>query len=136
MEGQLTVYFEDPFWVGVFERSDQQGYAVARLVLGAEPSDAVLYRWVMEAYPQLAFSLPGPRPEATDKPLSFKRRQREAQRQAETPGVGTRAQRALQAERERQKQTRQVQTRAEREAEAQAKFERRSERKKEKHRGR
>ena len=30
MEGRATIYFEDPFWVGAFERSDGAGYAVAR----------------------------------------------------------------------------------------------------------
>jgi hypothetical protein len=30
---ELTVYFEDPFWVGLFERENGDGYAVSRVVL-------------------------------------------------------------------------------------------------------
>ena len=46
----LTVFFDDPFWVGVFERADGGRLSVCRVVFGAEPRDAevlalVLRRW-------------------------------------------------------------------------------------------
>ncbi len=34
---KLTVYFEDPFWVGVFEKIQGPRYQVARVVFGSEP---------------------------------------------------------------------------------------------------
>ena len=37
--GKLTVYFEDPFWVGVFERIDNGKLSVAKVTFGAEPKD-------------------------------------------------------------------------------------------------
>lgn len=35
---KVTIFFEKRFWVGTFERTDKEGYAVARHIFGAEPS--------------------------------------------------------------------------------------------------
>lgn len=35
--GKLTVYFEDPFWVGVFERIEHGKRSVCKITFGAEP---------------------------------------------------------------------------------------------------
>ena len=35
--GKLTVYFEEPFWVGVFERIEDGKLSVAKVTFGAEP---------------------------------------------------------------------------------------------------
>ena len=37
MEAKLTVYFEDPFWVGVFERVEDGKLSVCKVTFGAEP---------------------------------------------------------------------------------------------------
>lgn len=39
MKACLTVYFEDPFWVGVFERIDDGKLSVCKVTFGAEPKD-------------------------------------------------------------------------------------------------
>ena len=39
-ECRFTVLFQPPFWVGIGERWTQEGYQAARVVFGAEPSDA------------------------------------------------------------------------------------------------
>ena len=39
VNGKLTVYFEEPFWVGVFERIDGGKLSVAKVTFGAEPKD-------------------------------------------------------------------------------------------------
>ncbi len=36
---KLTVYFEEPFWVGVFERIEDGKLSVAKVTFGAEPKD-------------------------------------------------------------------------------------------------
>ena len=36
---QLTVFFEDPFWVGVFERTISGRLSVSKVTFGAEPKD-------------------------------------------------------------------------------------------------
>lgn len=35
----LTVYFEEPFWVGVFERMAGGSLSVCKVTFGAEPKD-------------------------------------------------------------------------------------------------
>lgn len=35
----LTVFFEEPFWVGVFERTTEGKLSVCRITFGAEPRD-------------------------------------------------------------------------------------------------
>ena len=39
VNGKLTVYFEEPFWVGVFERIEDGKLFVAKVTFGAEPKD-------------------------------------------------------------------------------------------------
>jgi hypothetical protein len=117
MEGKCTIAFENPFWVGIFERLDERGYSAARFIFGSEPSEAQLHRFALQDYLRLGFSLPGPPPEEADFAPGFKRRLREARKALTEPVTGTRAQQAIQAEYERRKEERQ-------------------ERKKEKHRGR
>lgn len=136
MQAMCTIYFADPFWVGVFERIDEAGYSVARHVFGAEPSDAELYAFILENYARLQFSPPGPLPERTTTEPNFKRRQRLARRQVETDGISTWAQRALQAERERRAQEHKEESRVERDEQERQKFLQRQERKKQKHKGR
>ena len=36
---KLAVFFEDPFWVGVFERITNGKLFVAKVTFGAEPKD-------------------------------------------------------------------------------------------------
>ena len=35
--GKLTVYFEKPFWVGIFERTEDGKLSVAKVTFGVEP---------------------------------------------------------------------------------------------------
>ncbi len=53
----LTVYFEEPFYVGVLERRLGDQLSVARMVFGPEPSDAQVYAWTRAGWPGAAFSL-------------------------------------------------------------------------------
>ena len=39
--GKLTVYFDDPFWVGVFEHIEDEKLSVCKITFGAEPKDSV-----------------------------------------------------------------------------------------------
>lgn len=52
---QFTVLFQPPFWVGIAERWSQDGYQAARVVFGAEPTDAQLYQWLQREWPRLPF---------------------------------------------------------------------------------
>ena len=39
VSGKLTVFFEDPFGVGVFERIEDGRLSVAKVTFGTEPKD-------------------------------------------------------------------------------------------------
>ena len=48
VSGKLTVFFEEPFWVGVFERISEGKLAVCKVTFGAEPKDYEMYDFVTE----------------------------------------------------------------------------------------
>jgi len=132
--GRLTVFFEEPFWVGVFERVEGDRLRVCKVTFGAEPKGYEVLDYVRRHYGELRFSEPVPR-EAREKADSPKRRQRAAAKEMQPTGVGTKSQQALQAQRELMKTERKRITRAEREAEEQRRFELKQQQKKEKKRG-
>ena len=52
---KATIYFEKRFWIGSFERTDEEGYAVARHIFGGEPTDPEIYEFVLNNYHELNF---------------------------------------------------------------------------------
>ena len=132
--GKLTVFFEEPFWVGLFERIEGDTLRVSRVTFGTEPKDCEVLAYVLEHYHELTFSPPVPN-EIRERADNPKRRQRAAAKEMQNTGVGTRSQQALQAQREMMKVARKVVTKEERESEAQRRFELKQQKKKEKKRG-
>ena len=135
METKLTVYFDDPFWVGVFERIEDGKLSVSKITFGAEPKDYEVLEFVLKHYCELGFSPvveTGSRRTA-DNP---KRRQRNARKQLERTGVGTKSQQALQLQLEQNKQERKAKSREQKLAKEERLFALRQQKKIEKHRGR
>ena len=132
--GQLTVFFAEPFWVGVFERVEGDELSACKVTFGAEPKDYEVLDYVRRHYHELRFSDPVPQEERAkaDSPI---RRQRAAAREMRPTGVGTKSQQALQAQRELMKVARKRITKAERAAEEQRRFELKQQKKKERKRG-
>ena len=54
--GRLTVFFEDPFWVGVFEHVEDGKLSVAKVIFGAEPKDYEVQEFIQKYYYSLQFS--------------------------------------------------------------------------------
>ena len=134
MKSSLTVYFEDPFWVGVFERIDERKLSVCKVTFGAEPKDYDVLEFVLQHYNELVFS-PAVETETRQTADNPKRRLRNARKQTERNGIGTKSQQALQQQREKMKTERRQINREERDAEAQRRFEMKQLKKKEKRRG-
>ena len=132
--GQLTVYFEDPFWVGVFERITGGKLSVCKVTFGAEPKEYEVLDFVLKHYYDLNFS---PAVEAGEKQTADnpKRRQRNARKQQLSAGIGTKSQQALSLQREAMKIERKQVRREQREAQEQLRFEQRRKKRKEKHKG-
>ena len=132
--GCLTVFYEEPFWVGVFERIEGDRLSVSKVTFGGEPRDYEVLGYVRRHYGELRFSDPVPH-QVREKADNPKRRQRAAAKEMQPTGVGTKSQQALQAQREQMKTERRQISREEREAEAQLRFEMKQAKKKEKRRG-
>ncbi len=134
MKASLTVFFEEPFWVGVFERIKDGKLSVCKVTFGAEPKDYDILVFVLYHYYELVFS-PSVEIETRQAADNPKRRLRNARKHLENTGVGTKAQQALQRQREEMKTERRQISREERDAEAQRRFEMKQVKKKEKKRG-
>ena len=134
--GSLTVLFEDPFWIGLFEMIDQQGLRACKVTFGAEPTDKEVMEFIDKNWHRLQFSqeVEAPTESERDK-VNPKRQLREAKKQMQSQGIGTKSQQALKLQQEQNKIERKQRSKAEREAEKQRQFDLRQAKKKEKHRG-
>ena len=132
---KLTVFFDDPFWVGVFESADGNVLKVAKVTFGSEPKDGEIYDFLLKNYNRLQFSQPIADEKAPEKRINPKRMQRDIHRQMAAKSIGTKAQQALKEEQENKRITRKAFNREKTEAEKQQQFELRQEKKKQKHRG-
>ena len=56
VNGKLTVYFEEPFWIGVFERIEDGKLSVEKVTFGAEPKDYEVQEYIQKHYASLKFS--------------------------------------------------------------------------------
>ena len=132
---KLTVFFEDPFWVGVIERIEAGRLTACKITFGAEPKDYEVHAFLLKNYGRLAFS-PSVEVKVKTEAYNPKRMQRELRKQAASAGIGTRSQQALQMQREANKLARKTVSRERKEAEKQRQFELHRQKQREKHRGR
>lgn len=136
----FTVFFEEPFWVGVYERSCGSKLEVCKITFGPEPKDYTVYEFLQRHGNELRFSPPVKADRkslrASEERMNPKRRQRFIQKQLQCSGTGTKAQQALALQREELKTERKSHSRQEKELEDQRQFRLRQEKKKQKHRGR
>lgn len=133
--GKLTVYFDDPFWVGVFEHIEDEKLFVCKITFGAEPKDYEILEFVLKYYSQLKFS-PAVDVTVRKETTNPKRIQREARKQTAEYGIGPKSQQALQLQREEHKLMRKTISKEKREAEKQRRYDLKQQKRKEKHRGR
>ena len=134
VNGKLTVFFEEPFWVGIFERIEDGKLSVAKVTFGAEPKDYEVQEYIQKYYFSLKFS-PAVDTVVKDIKRNPKRMQREAKKQMQETGIGTKSQQALKLQQEQNKQERKVRNREKKEADELRMFELKQQKKREKHRG-
>ena len=102
INGKLTVFFEEPFWVGVFERMIDGQLSVCKVTFGSEPRNFQVWEFILRQYANLKFS-PAVKTEIKQVADNPKRRQRNARKQLQNSGIGTKSQQALQKQREEMK---------------------------------
>ncbi len=132
--GKLTVFFEGPFWVGIFERISGGKLSVCKVTFGAEPKDYEVWDFILKHYYELKFS-PAIETEVKQTADNPKRRQRKARKQLQSLGVGTKSQQALQMQREEMKTLKKQISNEQREAEKQRQFDLKQQKRKAKQRG-
>jgi hypothetical protein len=133
---KLTVFFESPFWVGLYERQEGGRYEVSRIVFGPEPKDYEVLDFVLTNWHRLRFSPSVDAAEPEKRRVNPKRMQRMIQKQThQETAVGTKAQMALSLQREQGKRERRTRSREQREADKEQRFVLREEKRRQKHRG-
>ena len=136
VKSKLTIYFEEPFWVGVYERATDEKLEVAKVVFGAEPKDYETYEFLLNSWSTLRFSPPVTQSSEMERKINPKRMHRTIQNQLSQTGTSTKAQQALNLQYEQNKQERKVFNRQKTEKENLLKYELHQQKKKEKHKGR
>lgn len=136
IKSSLTILFENPFWIGLYERIDEDKYEVCKITFGAEPKDYEVYDFLLKNWHTLTFSPPVKTDKIVERKLNPKRMQREISSQLENKGIGTKAQQALKLQHEQSKIDRKTHSREQKEAEKERQYALRQEKKKAKHRGR
>lgn len=137
---ESSVYFDGQFWVLVLTITSGGRVYAARQILGALPSDAELYAWLLAHGGQLIdAALAGPGVQSTSRGgpqrVNPKRAARQAAKQAAQHAPSTASQEALARAREQQAATRAQASTAERRRREQERYEQRRIRAKRRHRG-
>ncbi|EKQ56921.1 MULTISPECIES: YjdF family protein [unclassified Clostridium] len=134
---KLTVLFNEPFWVGVFEIIEDGKYNVCKVTFGAEPREEETYEFVLNRFYSLNFStsLFSIENKLIEKRQNPKRLQRKIKKETALNGIGTKAQLALKLQHEQSKVRRKVKSKEQKEQEEERKFLLKKKKKLEKHKG-
>jgi len=135
ISSKLTVFFDDPFWVGVYERITDGKLEVCKITFGAEPKDYDVYNFLLKHWTELQFSRPVQADSKQETKINPKRMQRAIKKQLNSQGIGTKAQQALKEQHAEGKAAHKQKSCQEKEDEKQRQFELRQQKRKEKHRG-
>ena len=131
---KLTVLFESPFWIGIFEKEQDGQYSVARTVFGAEPRDFEVFEFIIYKMDQLKISTTQ-EGEIVKRKVNPKRVQREVKLELSKKNIVSKAQDALRLEIEKNKIERRSFNSKLKEVVKQERFELKQQKKKEKKRG-
>lgn len=134
MSIKITVFFEQPFWVGIFEREENSKIEVARVVFGAEPKEVEVLEFILENHNRLRYSKPL-KADVIKKEPNFKRKQKEIKKLMNAEGIGTKAQQAIKLQQEEKKLSKKEFNKEQKELRKQQQFEIKQEKRKEKHKG-
>lgn len=132
---KLTIFYNRQFWIGIFENTIDQNYTVAQHIFGAEPSDAVLYDFLLKFGNSLKYTKPQNNIATKEIKENPKRRLRRAKKEICQKVFATKAQQALKTEHEQQKIIIKQNRKLKKIEKAENKFILQQEKRKKKHRG-
>ena len=133
----LTVLFNDPFWIGVFEVTQNGEYKVCKVTFGPEPKEEETYELILNKFYSLNFSNPISSLKNTfiEKKQNPKKLQRKIQKETDTKGIGTKAQIAMKLQHEEGKLQRKKKSKEQKEQEEERRLYLKKKKKLEKHKG-
>lgn len=132
---KLTIYFENPFWVGVFQRIESDKIETCKIVFGVEPKDCEVYEFILKNYHNLRFSEPMSIETKVKNRINPKKLQKEIHKSTQERGISTKSQLAIKLQQEARKIERKKISKEQRELNKKLDFERKQEKKKKKKRG-
>ena len=130
---KLTVYFENPFWIGIFERSIDEKLSVCKVIFGAEPKDNEIFEFALNRYSKLKYSPEIQYEKVFKEKVNPKRVQRDVKKQLNNNGVGTKSQQALKLQQEQNKTIKKMKTKEQKELEKEKLYSLKQQKKREKH---
>lgn len=131
---KLTILYDQPFWVGIFEREEQGKYSVAKVNFGIEPTDPEVLKFFLSHLDSLKFTTPQDE-KIKEIKINPKRRQREIKKETKKIGVISKAQDALRVDIEKNKKIIKEKSKEQKEIDKKAMFNLKREKKKKKIRG-
>ena len=139
-EHSITVLFDSPFWIALFERIEDDKYSVAKAVIGAsEPTTVEIDNFLNSLdTDRLQYTAPVETSKATKERICFKKQQKLIKKtisDSNVKHVYSKSQALLKEQFEANKKERKTVLKLQKEAIEQHKFELRQIKKKEKHKG-
>ena len=135
VKGTFTVCFEDPFWIGVYERTDGNTYEVCKITFGAEPKDYEVYDFLLRKWAYFTFAKVKDKTPPSAKKINPKRLKRAIRRAVNMQGVGTKAQQVLKQAYVEQKLQREKQEKIQKHLLSEQRYQLRQKKKKKKQKG-
>ena len=94
VSGRLTVFFEKPFWIGIFESISEGKLSVCKVAFSAEPKEYEIWDFVLKNYYRLKFS-PVVATDVKETSYNPKRAQRKVRKPLQNVGIGKKSQQVL-----------------------------------------
>lgn len=137
----VTITFDPPFWIVLFESIEEGKYAVAREVIGtSEPTSAEIMLFFDRLdFNKIRYTTPVEEDKAQNNNISFKKMQKKVKKATEQSNYKhtySKAHEELKKQQEQNKQDRKFINREKRDEEKERKFELKQQKKKQKLRGR
>ncbi|AWB46314.1 DUF2992 domain-containing protein [Paenibacillus sp. CAA11] len=136
---KLTVYYENPHWVGIAETREAGKVRAARYVFGSEPSDPEVLEFVLSgqlsALAERMTVEVAAKSSMPERRINPKRLQRLAAEESRSRGAGTYAEQAIKLQMEERKLEKRAANREQREEQKARKFMLARQKAKAKHRG-
>lgn len=134
---KLTILFNEPFWVGIFEVMEDYELKVCKVTFGAEPKDQEVHEFILMNFYRLDFggSVKLEKKDLVIKKQNPKRLQRNIRKETDTKEIGTKAQIAMKLQHDQLKLERKNKTKEQKLQEEERKFSIRQRKKLDKHKG-